>query len=176
MTDHKYTFHKYTFTEDEIIEALKCCKSKFFCCSSCPLNVIPGMCGTALKNLSFDIINRQKSDIEILEGDLIEERTRRKNAVDAYHEQKVEIGRLNSILLNEAIMPPVKIGQTVYSALAYDDEEDTIEEYTVDGLGYIDGEWFVWCEKDTDWYKLGTEYCQLTREDAEKVLAERGKK
>ena len=80
------------------------------------------------------------------------------------------------LLANGVIVPPVKIGQTVYSALTYDDEEDTIEEYTVDGLGYIDGEWFVWCEKDTDWYKLGTEYCQLTREDAEKVLAERGKK
>lgn len=79
------------------------------------------------------------------------------------------------LLANGVIVPPIKIGQTVYSALAYDDEEDTIEEYTVDGLGYIDGEWFVWCEKDADWYKVGTEYCKPTREEAERELAERGK-
>ena len=146
MTDHK-------FTDDEIVKALELCSKldlSFEECDKCPYK---GECGTKDGNMPADslaLINRQKAEIE----------------------------RLNTVLANGVIVPPVKIGQTVYSALAYDDddEEDTIEEYTVDGLGYIDGEWFVWCEKDTDWYKLGTEYCKLTREDAEKVLAERGKK
>ncbi len=99
-----------------------------------------------------------------------------KDVASLINRQKAEIERLNAVLSNEAIVPPIKIGQTVYSALAYDDEEDTIEEYTVDGVGYIDGVWFAWCEKDADWYKLGTEYCKPTREEAERALAERGKK
>lgn len=141
------TDHK--FTDETIIKAVEHCFLKREC-DGCPLDrgESDASCIKDLHSAVLDLIKRQKTEIE----------------------------RLNTVLSNEAIVPPVKIGQTVYSALAYDDEEDTIEEYTVDGLGYIDGEWFVWCEKDTDWYRLGTEYCKLTREDAEKVLAERGKK
>lgn len=84
------------------------------------------------------------------------------------------------LLANGVIVPPVKIGQTVYSVLIYDPEDELdksfIEEYTVDGVAYIEGEWYVFDERDHELYKVGTEYCQLTRADAEKVLAERGKK
>lgn len=38
-------------------------------------------------------IDRQKTEIERLEGELIVERTRRKNAVDAYHAAKTEVAR-----------------------------------------------------------------------------------
>jgi hypothetical protein len=69
------------------------------------------------------------------------------------------------------LLPPVKIGQTVYAALAYDDGEDVIDEYTVGGVGYIDGEWLAYCKKDRDWYKYGTELCKPTREEAEAAIA-----
>ena len=38
----------------------------------------------------LDLINRQQAEIERLERELIEERTRRKNAVNSYHEAKTE--------------------------------------------------------------------------------------
>lgn len=103
-----------------------------------------------------------------------------KALLDLINRQKAEIERLNTVLSNEAIVPPVKIGQTVYSVLIYDPEDELdksfIEEYTVDGVAYIEGEWYVFDERDHELYKVGTECCQLTRADAEKVLAERGKK
>ena len=72
-------------------------------------------------------------------------------------------------------IPPVMIGQTVYAALIFDESDElnkcSIEEYTAGGVGYIDGEWLVYCKKDRDWYKYGTELCKPTREEAEAVIA-----
>ena len=69
------------------------------------------------------------------------------------------------------LLPPVKMGQTVYAGVVLDDGEDVIEEYTVDGLACIDGEWRVWCARDRDWYQYGTELCKPTREEAEAAIA-----
>lgn len=77
----------------------------------------------------------------------------------------------SELIAEGVLLPPVKIGQTVYAALAYDDEEDVIDEYTVGGVGYIDGEWLVYCKKDREWYKFDTEYCKPTREEAEAAIA-----
>ena len=95
------------------------------------------------------------------------------NAIDFIYSQKAELDGLKRGTIPDigALLPPVKIGQTVYAGLIYDDEEDVIEEYTVGGVGYIDGEWFIYCEKDLEWYKFDTNYCKPTREEAEAAIA-----
>ena len=47
-------------------------------------------CNRTVAALAWDLMYRQKEEIERLNGDLIVERTRRKNAVDAYHEAKAQ--------------------------------------------------------------------------------------
>ena len=146
---------KYTFTDDEIVKALELCSKLDFSFKECDKCPYKGECGTKDGNMPAD-------------------------ALALIKHQRAEIERLNTVLSNEAIVPPVKIGQTVYSVLIYDPEDELdksfIEEYTVDGVAYIEGEWYVFDERDHELYKVGTECCQLTRADAEKVLAERGKK
>lgn len=103
-----------------------------------------------------------KQYVEI--GELLE----RAKGTDLYFPIK---SLLTGIPPTDVLDPPVKIGQPVYAALTYDDEEDVIEEYTVGGVAYIDGEWFIYCEKDPDWYKYDTNYCKPTREEAEAAIA-----
>ena len=72
-------------------------------------------------------------------------------------------------LMREGVLlPPVKIGQTVYAYLegAGADGEDIIYPSIVMGVSCFKG---VWCAIDYDGeeYELGGRYCKLTREEAE---------
>ena len=77
-------------TDEQIIQALWSCEQSV--CYKCPLDEVyetEGIeCLSILCKQALDLINRQKAEIERLEGELIEERTRRKNAVNSYHEAK----------------------------------------------------------------------------------------
>ena len=77
-------------TDNEIIKVLECCTSKTYFCGDCPLSDYGDDCGNITRKEALNIIQRLKAEIEELNGDLIVERTRRKNAVDAYHEAKAE--------------------------------------------------------------------------------------
>jgi hypothetical protein len=80
-------------------------------------------------------------------------------------------------LLSEGVVvPPVKVGQTLYGVLPpifEDDPEDgEIYEWTVKGIGYEgDGKWWIESE-DNEWYELGDTLCKLTREEALQALKE----
>lgn len=111
--------------------------------------------------LARDIADRDK----MLEGKVEEV------YADFMRDYKEIRAELEDLLDSDALIPPVKIGQTVYAGIVFDDGDDTIEEYTVDGLAYIYGEWRVWCARDRDWYKYGTECCKPTREEAEAAIA-----
>ncbi len=80
-------------------------------------------------------------------------------------------------LLSEGVLvPPVKVGDTVYAAIfpifEDDPENGEVYEWSIKGVAYECGEWWIESEDD-EWYKLGDNLCKLTREEAEKVLAER---
>lgn len=129
-------------TAEKVIKALLCCANKMFYCK----------------------------DKECMAKTL-------GNAIDFIYSQKAELDGLKrgTIPDSGALIPPVKIGQTVYAVLIYDPEdelnEDFIEEYTVGGVGYIDGEWYVYDKRDRELYKVGTDECKLTREEAEAAIA-----
>lgn len=107
MTDHK-------FTDDDVIKGFELCftpKGTKDTCTKCPFHEFGALCKVERDRAALDLIKRQKNalereiynglkadeeieylkaEIERLNGDLIVERTRRKNAVDAYHEAKSE--------------------------------------------------------------------------------------
>lgn len=80
-------------TDNEIIKGLECCGVEQ-CCKGCPYNGMhlpPKMyCQDQKDSNALDLITRQKTEIERLQGELIIERTRRENAVKAYHEARKE--------------------------------------------------------------------------------------
>ena len=72
-------------------------------------------------------------------------------------------------LLREGVLlPPVKIGQTVYAYLegAGENGEDIIDPWIVMGVRYFKGVWHA-VGYDGEEYELGSRYCKLTREGAE---------
>lgn len=63
------------FTDDEIIKALECCVNddegvRGFCNNGCPLFGKDMDCPKFLRRNAFDLINRQKAEIERLKWDL----------------------------------------------------------------------------------------------------------
>ena len=78
-------------TDNEIIKALECCVD---CnCEECPCyKKVCGQkrCTEIDEEEILNLINRQKAEIESLSDNLIVERTRRENAVSAYHEAKTK--------------------------------------------------------------------------------------
>lgn len=71
------------------------------------------------------------------------------------------------LLDNGVILPPVRYGQTVYAICDLDDEI-TIEEYSVDGIGYFKNDFRVYhCGV---WLKVGSDLCILSKNQAEKAL------
>lgn len=78
-----------------------------------------------------------------------------------------------ALLERGVLVPPVKIGDVVYAAVDLDDTGLKIEEYTVGGLEYQDGKWFV-CEANEqyEFFEVGTDLALLTREDAEALAEE----
>jgi hypothetical protein len=76
-------------------------------------------------------------------------------------------------LLREGmLLPPVKIGQTVYAAQPYagDNDEDIIEPWQVAGYEYFDGKWYCCDRRGGEFFEVGSMYCKLTREEAEEVV------
>ena len=71
-----------------------------------------------------------------------------------------------------AFIPPVKIGETVYAALdSVLGEPPSIEPWVVKGYGVDrEGKWFVE-DSDGEQYYVGTNYCVLDKEIAERQLA-----
>ena len=65
----KWTERKMNMKDEEIIEALECCTSPFIRCEFCPL-VNVDYCERELIEKCFDLVNRQKEEIERLEIEL----------------------------------------------------------------------------------------------------------
>ena len=77
------------------------------------------------------------------------------------------------------LVPPVKIGQTLYVAINpifENDEEPTVDEWIAKGVAYEGNDkWFIENEDD-EWFELGDELCKITREEAQKSLVKRSPK
>ena len=78
------------------------------------------------------------------------------------------------LLAAGVIVPPVKVGQTLYAALSPLFSDDPVHgevcEWEAKGIAYEDdGKWWIESEDD-EWYELGEDLCKLTREEAEQVL------
>ena len=71
------------------------------------------------------------------------------------------------LLDNGVILPTVRYGQTVYAICDLDDEI-TIEEYSVEGIGYFENAFHVYhCG---EWFEVGSDLCILSKKQAEKAL------
>lgn len=75
----------------------------------------------------------------------------------------------DALLAAGVLVPPVKLGDTVYAAVDLDDAP-AVYEYVVAGFEYLDGEWYVQQEGYKDCFKVGGDLCLLTREEAEAVV------
>lgn len=72
-----------------------------------------------------------------------------------------------------AIVPPVALGQTVYAAIrpVFSAEKPFVDEWQVCGIQF-DGEKFYAVDRDFGVYEVGDDYCKLTRQEAEIVLGQ----
>ena len=68
-----------------------------------------------------------------------------------------------------ALMPPVKIGDTVFAVIDFDEVE--VDEYTVRGVAYSNGDWYA-CANDMEFNKIGDALCLLTRKEADALADE----
>ena len=74
------------------------------------------------------------------------------------------------LLENGVLVPPCKVGDTVYAVLepAYtDSDEAEIYSWEVYGVAYEGGEWYAVEGANDDYCKIGSFLCKLTREEAE---------
>lgn len=144
-------------TDNGIVKALECCNG-YSCCEECPFCNKIGVCGVNLYELALDLINRQKAKIEKLEkenivlrdvinardtkieilkeeneklqGDLIEERTRRENAVNAYHELAAENKKLEAeIVMIQKESELLKSRNTIMDRAIAKARAEAIKEY-----------------------------------------------
>lgn len=105
------------------------------------------------------------------ERELMRERARTMLRALLAHMGDAAIGAIADWLLREgALFPPVRVGQWVY--IAFDEEDGGIDTWQVHGLKYDRGEWLV-LDHRGDESRIGEWDCLLTREEAERVLAER---
>jgi hypothetical protein len=81
----------------------------------------------------------------------------------------------DALLLAGILVPPVKLGDTVYAAVDLDDAP-AVDEYVVAGFEYLDGEWYVQQEGYKDCFKVGSDLCLLTREEAEVIVQAKEKR
>lgn len=77
-----------------------------------------------------------------------------------------------ALLERGILVPPVKIGDTVYAVVDMDDEP-AVDEYVVAGFEYLDGEWYVQQKGYGDCFKVGSYLCLLTREEAEAIYVKK---
>ena len=81
----------------------------------------------------------------------------------------------DALLLAGVLVPPVKLGDTVFAVVELDDGPE-VKEYVVAGFEYSDGEWYVQQKGYRDSFKVGGQLCLLTREEAERfITAMKGK-
>lgn len=81
----------------------------------------------------------------------------------------------DALLAAGVLVPPVKLGDTVYAVVDLDEPE--ICEYAVGGFEYSGGEWYVSEGKSNDeFFKVGGQLCLLTREEAEELVREMRRK
>lgn len=76
----------------------------------------------------------------------------------------------DALLAAGVLVPPVKLGDTVYAVVELEDEPEVCE-YVVNGISYSLGKW-LFCENDNEFNELGTQLCLLTREEAEELVRE----
>lgn len=76
----------------------------------------------------------------------------------------------DALLAAGVLVPPVKLGDTVYAVVELDDGLE-VNEHTVSGVAYSNGAWFA-CANDIEFNKVGDHLCLLTREEAEELLRE----
>lgn len=77
------------------------------------------------------------------------------------------------LLANGVLVPPCKVGDTVYAVIEPIFEADPpayIEEWTVKDLDYCGGKWYA--VQDDEDFEIGDDLCLLTREEAEERLKE----
>ena len=80
----------------------------------------------------------------------------------------------DALLAAGVLVPPVKLGDTVYAVVELDEPE--IYEYAVGGFEYSGGEWYVQQEGYKDCFKVGSDLCLLTREEAEAIVQAKEKR
>lgn len=76
----------------------------------------------------------------------------------------------DALLAAGVLVPPVKLGDTVYAVVELDDGPE-VNEYTVSGVAYSNGAWYA-CANDIEFNKVGDQLCLLTREEAEELVRE----
>lgn len=81
------------------------------------------------------------------------------------------------LLAKGVLVPPVRIGQKVYTAIklvealaAVNLDTPTVSEYEVCGVLYRDGKWYVTDGSCDEFFEVGGELCKFTFEEAEKEL------
>ena len=75
----------------------------------------------------------------------------------------------DALLAAGVLVPPVKIGDTVFAVTDLDEVE--VDEYTVRGVAYSNGEWYA-CANDMEFNKIGDALCLLTRKEADALADE----
>ena len=79
----------------------------------------------------------------------------------------------DALIERGVLMPPVKIGATVYAVVDLDNTGPSIEEYTVGGMEYTKGKWYVCEECDPyEFFEVGSELALLSKREAKKKLEE----
>lgn len=77
-------------------------------------------------------------------------------------------GEINEKYKDILFIPPVREGDTVFSAID-DPEEPDVFEWIVAGIGRINGKWYVF-DHDAEMFEFGSQYALPTRKDAEDAL------
>ena len=70
---------------------------------------------------------------------------------------------------------PVRMGQTVYAAVIWeDDSEEPVEEWQVCGVAYMEDAWHA-VDKDGELWRVGDWGCLLSRPEAEAFYTKKEK-
>ena len=77
----------------------------------------------------------------------------------------------DALLAAGVLVPPVKLGDTVYAVVELDDGLE-VDEYVVEGVEYKRGKWYAVEKGFVDGFEVGGQLCLLTREEAEELVRE----
>lgn len=76
----------------------------------------------------------------------------------------------DALLAAGVLVPPVKLGDTVYAVVELDDGPE-VAEYIVAGVEYKRGKWYAVEKGFVEGFEVGGQLCLLTREEAEAYLS-----